>query len=156
MGNAAATIDRSRARSPTATARALSFSMIDRPLGPGGPDALDEPHRGDPSGEADASPRRKVRAPSAAGEAADDGYRRRRGAARGRRSERERPDRARAWAIVVNWNGAHLLPASLAALAAQTVPVRILVVDNGSTDGSDALVAGHAGVEWLPLGRNAG
>lgn len=41
-------------------------------------------------------------------------------------------------AIIVNWNGAAFLERCLAALAAQTVPVRITVVDNGSSDGSAA------------------
>jgi GT2 family glycosyltransferase len=41
--------------------------------------------------------------------------------------------------VVVTWNGLHLLPACLASLHAQTYPnLEIVVVDNGSTDGSAA------------------
>jgi GT2 family glycosyltransferase len=58
--------------------------------------------------------------------------------------------------VVVNWNGASLLPACLDALARQTHPARVVVVDNGSTDASAAVVLARAGVEWLPLGRNTG
>lgn len=39
--------------------------------------------------------------------------------------------------VIVNWNGLHFLPECWAALRAQTyAPVEIIVVDNGSTDGS--------------------
>lgn len=58
--------------------------------------------------------------------------------------------------VVVNWNGADLLPGCLDALLAQTRPARILVVDNGSHDRSAAVVAARPGVEWLPLGVNTG
>lgn len=58
--------------------------------------------------------------------------------------------------VVVNWNGASLLPACLDALARQTRPARVVVVDNGSTDGSAAAVAARPGVAWVPLGRNTG
>ena len=60
------------------------------------------------------------------------------------------------WIIVVNWNGAELLPRCLAALAAQSHPAHILVVDNGSTDASAAAMVAFPSVEWLPLGRNLG
>jgi glycosyltransferase involved in cell wall biosynthesis len=43
------------------------------------------------------------------------------------------------WVIVVNWNGATLLPTCLDALRSQTRPVEVVVVDNGSTDGSGGL-----------------
>lgn len=43
-------------------------------------------------------------------------------------------------AVVVTWNGAHLLPECLDSLLSQTVPVEIVVVDNASTDGTDALL----------------
>lgn len=50
--------------------------------------------------------------------------------------------------IVVNWNGAHLLPACLDAVRAQQLPgrevgagFRVVVVDNGSVDGSRELLA---------------
>ncbi len=60
------------------------------------------------------------------------------------------------WILVVNWNGEKLLPACLAALERLTRPAHVLVVDNGSTDGSAGAVAAFPGVEWLPLGENTG
>jgi hypothetical protein len=57
---------------------------------------------------------------------------------------------------VLNWNGAAFLPACLDALRAQTRPARIVVVDNGSADGSFEVVRARPGVAWYPLGRNAG
>ncbi len=43
--------------------------------------------------------------------------------------------------IVINWNGARYLPACLDALRAQTYPrLEIIVADNASTDGSQALI----------------
>ncbi len=58
--------------------------------------------------------------------------------------------------IIPSHNGALLLESCLAALARQTLsPARVIVVDNGSSDGSQAVVE-RAGAEWLPLGRNAG
>jgi GT2 family glycosyltransferase len=60
------------------------------------------------------------------------------------------------WIIVVNWNGATLLQGCLAALRGLTHPAHVLVVDNGSTDGSAAVAAASPGVEWLPLGENTG
>lgn len=47
-------------------------------------------------------------------------------------------------AVVVSWNGAHLLPACLDALRAQTLPagdLSVVVVDNASTDGTAELLA---------------
>src|SRR5215831_12580916 len=59
--------------------------------------------------------------------------------------------------VIPNWNGAKLLGRCLDALAAQTVrPARVIVVDNGSDDQSEDVVAGHQAVEWLSLGRNRG
>lgn len=58
--------------------------------------------------------------------------------------------------VVVNWNGAALLPACLDALRAQTRPARVLVVDNGSRDASAEVVAARRWAEWLPLGANTG
>lgn len=44
--------------------------------------------------------------------------------------------------VIVNWNGAALLPECLDALAAQThSPAEVIVVDNGSTDDSCALLS---------------
>jgi GT2 family glycosyltransferase len=56
----------------------------------------------------------------------------------------------------VNWNGAHLLGPCLDALARQTRPVRVVVVDNGSTDDSHQVVAGRSEVEWCAMGENLG
>ena len=60
--------------------------------------------------------------------------------------------------VIVNYNGERLLPDCLAALSAQTLaPAEILVADNGSRDGSLALLrAHHPGVEILELHRNLG
>jgi GT2 family glycosyltransferase len=69
---------------------------------------------------------------------------------------RQRPVGADTWAVVVNWNGAKLLPDCLAALARLRRPAHVLVVDNGSTDGSAEAVAAFPGCEWLPLERNHG
>jgi GT2 family glycosyltransferase len=46
--------------------------------------------------------------------------------------------------VVANWNGRRYLDKCLSSLAAQTYPaVEIIVVDNGSTDGSSAWLAEH-------------
>ncbi len=60
--------------------------------------------------------------------------------------------------VIVNWNGAHLLPPCLDALRVQTRrPDEIIVVDNGSTDGSRELLAtGYPEARLLPLPRNVG
>ena len=60
--------------------------------------------------------------------------------------------------VIVNFNGERLLPACLAALAAQTLaPDEIVVADNGSRDGSLALLRStYPGVRGLELGRNHG
>jgi GT2 family glycosyltransferase len=60
--------------------------------------------------------------------------------------------------IVPNWNGRRWLAQCLQALAEQTrAPAEILVVDNGSTDGSLALVDDcPAPVRVLELGHNTG
>lgn len=58
---------------------------------------------------------------------------------------------------VVTWQGAHLLPDCLVSLRAQTLPHDVLVVDNGSTDGTDELLRrNHPEVRVLRLGRNTG
>ena len=58
--------------------------------------------------------------------------------------------------IIPNWNGAHLLPSCLDALAAQTLqPTETVVVDNGSTDESRALLAErYPAVRVIPLATN--
>jgi GT2 family glycosyltransferase len=59
--------------------------------------------------------------------------------------------------VIPNYQGEQLLEPCLAALAAQTLrPARTIVVDDGSTDGSAAVVARHPDAEWLPLGQNRG
>jgi GT2 family glycosyltransferase len=58
--------------------------------------------------------------------------------------------------VVPCWNGRRWLPGLLDSLAAQTRPPdEVLVVDNGSTDGSLELLA-ERGVATLALGRNTG
>ena len=58
--------------------------------------------------------------------------------------------------IIPTFNGAALLRDCLEAVRRQTQrPARTIIVDNGSTDDSDA-VTGIAGAEWLPMGFNAG
>ncbi len=59
--------------------------------------------------------------------------------------------------IVVTWNGLHVLKDCVAALAAQTQPHELIVVDNGSTDGTRDWLCAHA--PWakvVPLTRNLG
>ena len=63
----------------------------------------------------------------------------------------------RATVVVVTWNGAHLLPACLDSLVAQTVDHDVLVVDNASTDGTTELLARrHPDVRVLRLPVNTG
>jgi GT2 family glycosyltransferase len=62
-------------------------------------------------------------------------------------------------AVVVTWNGAHLLPLSLGSLAAQVSRARldVVVVDNGSQDGTDDLLArDFPAVRVLRSERNLG
>jgi GT2 family glycosyltransferase len=42
--------------------------------------------------------------------------------------------------VVVNWNGIDLIAECLTSLLAQSVSCRIVLVDNGSTDGSQELI----------------
>jgi len=58
--------------------------------------------------------------------------------------------------LVVTWRARDLLRRCLAALDAQTRPHRLLVVDNASTDGTAALLAGHPHARVLRLSRNQG
>ena len=51
-------------------------------------------------------------------------------------SRGEATSHTRATVVVVTWQGAELLPTCLDSLAAQTMPHRVLVVDNASTDGT--------------------
>ncbi|HEX5497104.1 MAG TPA: glycosyltransferase [Mycobacteriales bacterium] len=67
---------------------------------------------------------------------------------------------ARATVVIVNYNGAHLLPACLDGLRGQDLPgadFRTVVVDNASTDGSlDLLADRYPWVRVIPSGRNLG
>jgi GT2 family glycosyltransferase len=59
--------------------------------------------------------------------------------------------------VVVTWQQRELALRALASVAAQTVPCRVLVVDNGSTDGTSEAVAESApDVELLRLPVNVG
>lgn len=61
------------------------------------------------------------------------------------------------WAIVLNWNGEAATRRCVASLMAQDQPgLKVLVVDNGSTDGSAARLAGLPGTELLALDANLG
>ncbi|MCW2666384.1 MAG: putative glycosyl transferase [Frankiales bacterium] len=57
-------------------------------------------------------------------------------------AERSQPPAPVATVVIVNWNGAHLLPACLDALLAQRTsrPFQVVVVDNASSDGSLTLL----------------
>lgn len=59
--------------------------------------------------------------------------------------------------VIVNWNGGALLQQCLWRLSQQSVrPTRILLMDNGSTDGSPDLAQRIPGVTVRRLGRNLG
>ena len=64
--------------------------------------------------------------------------------------------------VIPTWDGAHLLPACLAGLRAQEAvgggrPVHVVVVDNGSRDGTAELLAEHhPDVVVVPLPTNLG
>lgn len=60
--------------------------------------------------------------------------------------------------VIPNWNGAHLIEPCLAALKRQTNPAdQVIVVDNGSSDGSVKLLEQkHPDVEIVSLERNYG
>lgn len=59
--------------------------------------------------------------------------------------------------VIPNWNGEQELPACLDALLAQTLKPEIIVVENGSTDGSKELLYGHyPDVTVIPLTFNSG
>jgi N-acetylglucosaminyl-diphospho-decaprenol L-rhamnosyltransferase len=62
-------------------------------------------------------------------------------------------------AVVVSWDGAHLLPPCLDSLEAQTVrgDMEIVVVDNASSDGTQAMLAArYPTVDRLASARNLG
>ncbi|MGA2033961.1 MAG: glycosyltransferase family 2 protein, partial [Thermoguttaceae bacterium] len=59
--------------------------------------------------------------------------------------------------IIPNYRGEHYLEGLLKSLARQTWPdLEVLVVDNDSRDGSEAIVRRFAGVRWIPTGANRG
>ena len=59
--------------------------------------------------------------------------------------------------VVVTWEQRELTLAALDSLAAQTIPHRVLLVDNASTDGvAEAVAIGHPEVEVLRLPTNTG
>ncbi|HHH40548.1 MAG TPA: glycosyltransferase family 2 protein [Chloroflexi bacterium] len=60
--------------------------------------------------------------------------------------------------VIPNWNGAHHLPDCLESLRRQRYPrFEVIVADNGSTDGSQALLARrYPEVRLLALGENRG
>ncbi len=59
--------------------------------------------------------------------------------------------------VVPTWNGRHLLEECLDSLLAQSVPARIILVDNGSVDGSGSLVRNrYPGIRLVELDRNHG
>ena len=58
--------------------------------------------------------------------------------------------------VIPNWNGRNWLEPCLGSLAEQTMaPAEVIVVDNGSTDGSLELLR-ERGVRTIELGRNTG
>lgn len=60
--------------------------------------------------------------------------------------------------VIPHWNGKHFLPDCMAALAKQTYsPVEIIIVDNASTDGSQAYIReNHPKVNLIELPANRG
>jgi GT2 family glycosyltransferase len=59
--------------------------------------------------------------------------------------------------IVISWNGGAVLRECLVSLRAQTYPCRVIVVDNGSSDGSQTLVRrDFPEVQLIENGRNLG
>jgi GT2 family glycosyltransferase len=60
--------------------------------------------------------------------------------------------------VIPNWNGLRWLPGCLQSLRAQTLqPLEVIVVDNGSSDGSVSFLRiEHPAVRVLELGRNTG
>ncbi|MFL5804306.1 MAG: glycosyltransferase family 2 protein [Roseiflexaceae bacterium] len=61
------------------------------------------------------------------------------------------------WIVILNWNGADETLACLTTLRASTYHAQVLVVDNGSQDGSiERIAADFPAVAVLPLGTNQG
>lgn len=60
------------------------------------------------------------------------------------------------YCVIPNWNGAEVLEDCIKSVLAQTLPLKILVVDNGSSDGSLEIVAKYSDIEVLALDKNHG
>ncbi len=58
--------------------------------------------------------------------------------------------------VVPNWNGADHLAACLDSLLKQSLPCRVIVVDNGSVDGSLQLLEKYSGLEVILHDKNKG
>lgn len=58
--------------------------------------------------------------------------------------------------VVPNWNGAAFLAQCIESLLAQSMPAQIIVVDNGSSDASLAIVARYPSVEVVQHAENRG
>jgi len=59
--------------------------------------------------------------------------------------------------IILNWNGKADTLSCLSSLKEQTVPLDLIVVDNGSADGSEAAIRqAHPDITLLQTGRNLG
>jgi GT2 family glycosyltransferase len=59
--------------------------------------------------------------------------------------------------VIVNWNGLRWLPGCITALGRSTIPIRIIVVDNDSDDGSAEYVRrAHPDIELVQLSGNCG
>jgi GT2 family glycosyltransferase len=72
-------------------------------------------------------------------------------------SETTAGEQPRVVAVVVTWNRRELLVEALGALRGQTHPLdALVVVDNASTDGTDRLLEGEAGLDVVRLHRNTG
>lgn len=73
-------------------------------------------------------------------------------------SDRQGVSPVRVSAVVLAWNEREDLARCLDALAASAVPggLEVIVVDNGSTDGTDALLAAHPHVRVVRHARNVG
>lgn len=61
------------------------------------------------------------------------------------------------WSVLIPFfNERELLPATIAGIAAQTVPAKLILIDNGSTDGSAAVAVAEArarGLDFVCLGE---
>ena len=70
----------------------------------------------------------------------------------------EQPRRSSTAAIVLHWSGWHFTRRCLDDLLASLVPVDVIAIDNGSTDGSGPRLERYtsAGVRVVRLGRNIG